>query len=219
MIYNHLIPKVLVGVVTYDGKDYCKEEFEKRLNELTYENYKPFTVWTNDFKGNSRERITKGYNIVLEEFRLEGYDYLLTLEADIIPPKYIIEALMDYNKKICSATYMIGFKNDRHPCIFDGSRYKRKIKGRWESFLNTMNAKELNGELIHAPGGSGLGCCLIHKDVFKKVKEFRHEQAHCDTYFHQDAQKEGFKSMVDTGIICKHYGTAEEWQEIIAKDF
>jgi len=219
MIYKHLIPKVMIGIVTYQGKDYCKEEFRSRLKELTYENYKPFIVQTDSFEGNSRERVTQGYNIVLEEFRKGEYDYLLTLEADIIPPRYIIEALMAHHEDICSATYMIGFKRDRHPCIFDGSKYKRKIGTKWQSFLNTMNAKELNGELIHAPGGSGLGCCLINKTVFEKVEKFRHKQAHCDTYFHQDAQKKGFKSMVDTGIICKHYGTAEEWQEIIAKDF
>ena len=219
MIYKHLIPKVLVGVVTYSGKDYCKEEFENRLHNLTYENYTPFTVWTDNFEGNSRERVTKGYNIVLEEFRLGDYDYLLTLEADIIPPKYIIEALMNHHQDIVSATYMIGFKNDRHPCIFDGKTFKRKVDGIWQSFLNTMSAKEINGELIHASGGAGLGCCLIHKKVFEKVKEFRHEQAHNDTYFHKDVQEAGFKTMVDTGIICKHYGTAEEWQEIIAKDF
>jgi hypothetical protein len=219
VIYKHLIPKVLVGVVTYKGKDYCKEEFRDRLKNLTYENYKPFIVQTDSFGGNSRERITEGYNIVLEEFRNGEYDYLLTLEADIIPPRYIIEALMTHQEEICSATYMIGFKRDRHPCIFDGRKFKRNIDGKWQSFLNTMDAKELNGDLIHASGGSGLGCCLIHKSVFDKIPKFRHEQSHCDTYFHQDAQELKFKSMVDTGIICKHYGTAEEWQEIIAKDF
>jgi len=216
---SYYLPKVLVGIVTYKGKDYCKEEFDKRVKSLTYENYDVFRVWTDDFKGNSRNRVTEGYNIVLEKFRGGNYEYLLTLEADIIPPRYIIEALMQHHEDIVSATYMIGFKNNRHPCIFDGSKFKREIDGKWKSFLNTMDAKDLNGELIHAPGGSGLGCCLIKRKVFDSISKFRHEQAHNDTYFHKDAQRLGFKSMVDTGIICKHYGTAEEWQKIIATNF
>jgi len=219
VIYKHLIPKVLVGVVTYKGKDYCKEEFRDRLKNLTYENYKPFIVQTDSFGGNSRERVTEGYNIVLEEFRNGEYDYLLTLEADIIPPKYIIEALMAHQEEICSATYMIGFKKDRKPCIFDGRKFKRKIGDKWVGVSQVMEPKDLDGTMVHAPGGSGLGCLLISKKVLDDFKGFRSADAHCDTYFHEDVQRLGFKTMVDTGIMCIHYGNSEEWVPKMTTDF
>ena len=213
-------PKVLVGIVTYKGKDYCKGEFDKRVNELTYKNYSVYTIWTDTFDGTSKDRISKGYNLILEEFKKGKYDYLLTLEADIIPPKYIIEALLEHNQLVCSATYFIGFKRDRKPCIFTGRKFRRKVDGKWKSFNDTLPPNQLDGNLIHAKGGCGLGCCLIHKSVFNYIPKFRHEEAHCDTYFHLDVQNNNMRSMVDTGIICKHYGTAEEWQEVIArKDF
>jgi hypothetical protein len=215
--WSELQPKVLVGIVTYKGKDYCKEEFMKRANELTYENYEIFIVKTDEFKGSSKDRITKGYNLILTKFKGGNYDYLLTLEADIIPPKYIIEALQEHHLLVCSATYFVGFKNDRKPCIFTGRQFRRKIDNIWKNFNDTLKPEKLNGELVHASGGCGLGCCLIHKDVFKVVERFRHDEAHCDTYFHDDVQKNKMKTMVDTGIICKHYGTSEDWQEVIAK--
>lgn len=231
--------KILIGTVTYKGKDYCRKEFVKRVKEIltrhstlldmatikfgnikiSKNNIEVTNIerFTDMLKGNSRERITTGYNIILDYFLEGDYDYLLTLESDIIPPPQIIDLLLRHNEKICSATYMIGFKRDRVPCIYTGKKFKRKIGDKYKSFLENFNAKELDGTLIHAKGGCGLGCCLIHRSVFDKVKRFRHEEAHCDTYFHKDAQKLGFKSMVDTGIICKHYGTAEDWQEAIHK--
>lgn len=212
--------KILIGTVTHKAKDYCREEFNLGIYNIvanTPGKYYCEIIHTDNFKGNSRERVTEGYNQLLKFFLENDFDYLLTLESDIIPPPQIIDLLLRHKKEICGATYMVGFKRDRVPCIFIGNTYKRKIGNEYKSFLENIKPNELNGELIHAKGGCGLGCCLIHKSVFDKVKKFRHEEAHCDTYFHKDAQEAGFKTMVDTGIICKHYGSAEDWQEAIHK--
>lgn len=214
-LWNNNIPKVMVGVVTYNGKDYCKEEFMKRVSELTYESYTIEIVDTTDIKGNSRKKIYEGYELLREKFMTSDCDYLLTLEADIIPPRYIIEALMQHGKDVVGATYMIGQKKLRFPCISTGYM-KRKINGKYEKQINFMRADELDGNLIICEN-CGLGCCLIKRSVFNKVKTFRLGDVHCDTLFHEDVKANGLVTWVDTGILCRHFGSYEEWATVVGK--
>jgi hypothetical protein len=218
-VWGSKIPKVLVGTITYHGKDYCREEFEWRRISLAYENYEIKEIWTDDYKGVSRERITKGYNELLDYFFQGDYDYLLTLEADIIPPRYIIEALMAQNKDVISALYMIGPKGNRFPCVFTDKKLKRRNPdGSLTTHIEGIPMNNIDGSIIEAKGGTGLGCCLIKREVLENIGCFRYGEAHCDMYFHEDAYKFGYKSHVDSSILCKHYGSWEEWQEAIAKN-
>jgi len=213
-VWKDTIPKVMVGVVTYSGKDYCKEEFMSRVRSLTYERYIVEVVDTTSFEGNSRKKIYEGYELLREHFLTSDCDYLLTLEADIIPPRYIIEALMQHQKDVVGATYMIGKKKVRFPCISLGFM-KRKINGKYERQINFMRADDLDGNLIMCEG-CGLGCCLIKRKVFDKIK-FRLGDVHCDTLFHEDVKNEGMITWVDTGILCRHFGSYEEWCEVVGK--
>jgi len=223
---NGVVPKVLVGVVTWDRKNYCRKEFVSRIHDLTYDYYeiKEFDTTPNESgvkltehysKGvNSRERTTKAYNR-LKEFFLEGnYDYLMIIEADVIPPRYIIEALMAHDKDVCSAVYMIGREKDRHPCLFKKDMVKRKVGSTYLKMLEHYQAKDLDGELWYVDGMSGIGCHLIRGEVLKKITFHHGETHHCDTEFHHDLHKLGIKAYVDTGILCKHYGNATEWLRI-----
>ena len=211
-------PNVMVGVVTYDGKKYCEEEFMDRLENLSYPLYDVTIIRTDGWTGTPQERIRDGYNKILDAFMTSGYDYLMTLESDIIPPRQIIELLLDRDKDIVGATYFIGFKNDRRPCILDGRNVKRKHQGEWRTIFNTINPNEIDGTLKEAPGGCGLGCVLIKRYVFDKIKSFKCGQAFCDTHFAKEAYQKGLHIWADTGIIVRHLGFSEDWQEIIAKE-
>jgi hypothetical protein len=218
-VWNALIPKVMVGVVTYKGKKYCREEFEERANKLTYENYIIETVNTTGYSGKSRDRITQGYNELLRRFFLTDCDYLFTLEADVIPPRYIIEALMSHHKDVIGAIYPIGSIKSRYPCAFTDKPFTVKnFKGeKLHVNLKAFEWTDIDGTVKLARGGCGLGCVLIKREVLEIVNKFRYGQAHCDTYFHEDLRNNKIDAWVDTGIICKHHGTWEEWQEVIAK--
>jgi hypothetical protein len=218
-VWGSKIPKVLVGTITYHGKDYCREEFEWRRISLTYDNYEIKEIWTDTFKGTSRDRITQGYNQLLEYFFESDYDYLLTLEADIIPPRYIIEALMEHNKDVISALYLIGPIKNRYPCAFSGKKFRLKHPdGKETTGIQSYDFNQIDGSVIECPGGTGLGCCLIKRKVLQDIGCFRYGEAHCDMYFHEDLYKKGYKGYVDSSILCKHYGNWEEWQEAIAKN-
>jgi len=210
---------VLVGTVTYKGKDYCRKEFDERRRNLSHPLYAIAEVDTSDYVGSSRDRITKGYNDLLDIFFKGNYDYLLTLEADIIPPKEIIQALLDCDKPVISALYMIGPKDNRYPCAFTGkvTRIKHPFSGEIQKGIVSLTFQDVDGSIKETPGGTGLGCCLIKREVLEKIGKFRYDEAHCDMYFHEDVYKNGYTSWVHTGYICKHYGNWQEWIEKIIK--
>lgn len=212
-------PKVMLGTVTYKGKDYCRDEFTSNRANLDYDNYTIKEVWTDDHYGNTRVKISYGYNELLQLFLASDCDYLLTLEADIIPPKHIIKTLLSHDKDIVGAVYQIGPKKNRYPCAFTGRKFNIRNNAGSVVGKGTQSFEwtHIDGTLKQSPGGCGLGCVLIKRKVFSKISKFRHTSVHCDMWFHRDAQDEGFETWVDTSIICKHHGSFEEWQPLIAK--
>ena len=131
-------PKVLVGVVTYDGKDYIFPQNYAIVSNLSYPNY-DFVIVDNS-KGNSyittlrRRRCRNVHHVnrasnsrmtlamcqnYIRELMLKGnYDYLMLIESDLTPPKDIIEKLMRHNKPVTGAAYFIGTEGISIPCIF-----------------------------------------------------------------------------------------------------
>ena len=208
-----MIPKVMVGTVTYKGKDYCRGEFVKRRDELDGDIIEE--VWTDDIDKRSVERITDGYNILLNRFLDSDCTHLLTLEADIIPPSHIIKQLLGYDLPVVGALYMIGPVKNRHPCAyFKGRKRRRDAYGNeLVPTVNHIGLNEIDGTLQEIEG-CGLGCVLIKREILENYK-FRFEQAHCDTYFHLDTLKKGIKTYVDTSIVCKHHGSWEEWLKVM----
>lgn len=129
------IPRVLVAIPTYNGKDYIFEEFMKRISEFTYENYDILIVDSSAQKGGpfykksikymkgnakkkeviamrrsdtGRQTLCKARNIIRKYMLDDDYEYMFHLESDLIPPKNIIEFLMSQDKIIITGMYEIG---------------------------------------------------------------------------------------------------------------
>ena len=63
---------------------------------------------------------------------------------------------------------------------------------------------------------SGLGCILIHKDVFKKIK-FRYDkktEGFDDVFFSKDLRDKNIEMYADLGVICKHLVKDWSWEGI-----
>src|SRR3989344_8026379 len=116
--------KILVGCPTYEGYNYCLKEYAEQANSLTYTNYdvtladnspgKDYAetikkhglgVIKGPYSDNVYKRIVESRNLLRQKAIDEDYDYFLSLEQDVIPPKDIIERLMKHGKDIVTGIY------------------------------------------------------------------------------------------------------------------
>jgi len=214
------LPKVLVGCPTSQHKEYCLKEYADAVKSLTYKNYDILLVDNSEnddymekikkervqaIKGQyhegARDRIVESRNI-LREKTIEGYDYLLSLEQDVIPPKDIIEKLIAHNKKIITGIY---FANNTMP---DGSialiPLVYKLTDEKTLSMKPLSEEEVFKDQLMKVVSCGLGCVLIHKNVLEKIK-FRYElNSFDDRWFCIDAYKLKIPIYADTSIRCKH---------------
>lgn len=151
-----MMPRVLVGVVTYEGKDYIFPKNYEIISNLTYPNYdfvvvdnSPTSNYVNKLRrrgykhihhitrggeldgttNNSRMALAKSQNFIRNYMLENDYDYLLLVESDLLPPKDIIERLLGHVKPVVGCWYWIGTEGIKLPCIFVNQRMPNGLMG------------------------------------------------------------------------------------------
>ena len=135
------------------------------------------------------------------------YDYLFSLEQDVIPPKDVLERLLSAKKRLISGVYFTYLERDGRKGYFpliwtkaEGTNYY------------IMKPSELNRG-IRKIASAGLGCVLIHKTILKDIK-FRYEKSHPgfdDIHFFLDCKTKKINVYADTGLLCKHLIKNRPW--------
>ncbi len=246
-------PKVLVGCPTSDLYEFCLEDYSKAVKNLTYPNYnfllidnskdknyikkildKGLNAIKSEYYDSAMQRITTSRNLLRKYFLENNYDYLLSLEQDVIPQKDVIESLLKHNKKIISGIYYMPIKIPPNIIKFKPVLYDFPTEQQWQETLKDpkmvvemkkrgftskedmrrqFTAEEVKKEKVIEVKTCGLGCVLIHKDVLKKI-EFRNKpgvKCFDDVYFCIDARKNNFKIYADTSIKCEHLFLKKPW--------
>lgn len=112
-------PKVLVTCPTYDGKEYCWQQWIDMVKSLTYPSYDILAVdnsKTEDFynkykdqipmihltfradeKDDAMYRVCKSMAEVQRHFLKGDYTHWMNIEADVIPPPDVIETMFKYS--------------------------------------------------------------------------------------------------------------------------
>lgn len=221
------LPKVLIFTITYEGKEYCFDEFVKQFDELTYPKDSYRHVWIDNSSNdnyyellksrgldvikvergnNTREALARSQNAARKIVLEEDYDYALSIESDILGvPKDIIEQLISTGKEMVGCVYPIGPKEKRIPCVTMPSINKNGTGG-----TRLINDEEigiiLNNPGLHAVNSCGLGCTLIRKDVLEKIPFYYipYLRPHSDAWFAIDVWKNGFRIFVNSAIILDH---------------
>ncbi len=208
--------KILVGCPTSNHKFYCLKDYVKAVKNLNYKTYdillvdnsktnaylslikKDLPVIKGHYLENARDRIIESRNILRKKVLDEDYDYFLSLEQDVLPPRDVIERLLNYNKDIVTGVYFA-----RDP---DGNLTPLLYKYTDKENVRNLTFDEVKNPNLIGVDACGLGCVLISRKVLEKIK-FRYnkeDNAFDDIWFSIDAKKNGFNIFCDTSVKCKH---------------
>ena len=134
------------------------------------------------------------------------YDYLMSVDSDIVLPKDTLKKMLAADKDIISGLYI-----QRIPNTHTLEVYMDTLSG------GTANIpyQYINGRGVVEIAACGMGCCLIKGDVFRKMEypHFFYKSAlnhkntvSEDVYFCMKARAAGFKVWADESIRCEHIG-------------
>lgn len=189
------------------------------------------TTWTMDsgthVHPHPYQNITANYNWARQKALNEGYDALLTIEADMIPPPETIDLLADAPADVVYGLYI--FRQGKQ-----WSAYQRLgLFGARSYSMDPDLARESWGKTIEV-GGLGMGCTLIHRRVLERIpfrlyegkdddwlleayaekaarqsipinlKLPRYTMMANDWLFGLDLQHYGYKQVCETRVVCGH---------------
>lgn len=146
-------------------------------------------------------RVVHSRNLIIKYFLENNYDYLLSLDQDVIPPKDVIEKLLKFQKDIISGVYYGFFLIDGvkklRPLLYEYTEDGRK---------RNLNLDEVKDEKLIKVKECGAGCLLVKKDVLKKVKFglLPDKTTTDDVYFCHKAREAGYEIFAYTGVKAKH---------------
>jgi len=220
------IPSVLVYTITYSGKDYVWDKFSEAAKAMSYPNYHHVIVDNTDDNGeyaeklrkdgfdvvrtprgnNSREAMTRGQEWSRLKAIDENYDYIMSLESDIIVTPTIIQDLIGDAKEYVGALYFIGDEHTRIPCITIPKKHETY------GLMGTRLLEPHETKLFYKKGlinvnNCGLGCTLMERQVFTVVaySYFPDLRTHSDSFYANEVWHKGFRVFVDTDIVLEHY--------------
>lgn len=132
------------------------------------------------------------------------YDYLFSIDSDIVLPNDALVKLIQADKDIISGYYIQRKHNETTPELF-----KAKNGG-----VDHYKVEELELGLMEIDA-CGFGCVLIKGHVLNEMEyphfkykssiDFAYTESE-DTYFCKKAKEKGFKIWADTTINCGHKG-------------
>jgi GT2 family glycosyltransferase len=126
-------PKILVGISTYKGMEYCSERFLEGVEKLTYPNKEILIIENSEddeyfnklkkekgivlikddtFEKEKIKRVVSSRNKIIDYAIKNDWDYIFMLDADVLAPEDAIEQLLDCNKDIVSGIYFNYFVNE-----------------------------------------------------------------------------------------------------------
>lgn len=220
------LPKVLIFTPIYEGKDYCLDRWLGFVKDINYPNKKHIIIdnsatsaYAESLKprvehlgievyhvgrgNNSREALTRAQVFARKMALDEGYDYLLSIESDIMVPPNVVQWLVSRHKGVVTGCYLIGTENNRIPCITLPEQYGDHWGTR---LLKPEEFKQFTNNGIVQVQAGGMGCCLMRRDVLEKVGFYYDSRfkGHSDIYFFNSCFNMKIPVFVDTDMWLDH---------------
>jgi len=159
--------------------------------------------WLNPKNKQNQQYIADSMEVIRHKAIQGNYDILVVLETDIIPPRDFIERLLLHQKNVVSGAYFIGQGENSHLML-----QQIEVGNGFRNTTNITGGKDIlfANNKLHQVYAAGLGCILIHREVFSKFA-FRYEKganAHPDSFFAVDLHRAGVPQYLDASFICEH---------------
>lgn len=230
--------KVLLGILTYEGKDYVWDKFWHNIQRLTYPNLdivivdngkdksyysklkrrtkhlSNVTVYHVKRAETSRESMAISLNKLRSHFLKGDYSHLMMIESDLVPPVDIIERLMSHNEGVVGSVYLIGHDDVKsqppRPCLFSVDYETNGTRN-----LEPDVGFGYFGKGVVPIHGCGFGSTLFKRWVIERFM-FTYDLGmpikHTDVMFFKDYHNSGFQAYVDTDLIIPHYPS--KWEKV-----
>ena len=143
-----------------------------------------------------------------ETFLCGGYDAMLVIESDIVPPPDTLQRLAAMEADVAYGAYVFRGTNavnilERY---YAGTGRKARnmgepltVRGLWDAAVETG---------VVECSGCGLGCILIRRNVLMETPfEAARDGGFFDMDWTQAVYQKGYKMMADTGVRCGHIDT------------
>ena len=150
----------------------------------------------------------------------KNYDYLFSVDSDIVLPKDCLTKMLSEKFDIISGMYIQRNENEQILEIYR----KNDLGG-----ITNVNLCDVMPAGFHEVDGCGFGCVLINCNVIRSIEYphfvYRSAINHKDTfsediYFCQKAKEVGARIWVDSTIVCEHIGNRKFVPSLsVAKDF
>jgi glycosyltransferase involved in cell wall biosynthesis len=136
-----------------------------------------------------------------------NFDYLFSVDSDIIFPKDTLKKLLAHNVDMVSGVYIQRKVNEEILEIYRGNSNGRMVN---------VSMRDILPQGLHEISGCGFGCVLVKSDVIRNIPypQFVYHSAldHANTFsedlhFCKQAASRGAKIYVDSTIVCDHKGT------------
>lgn len=188
------VKKILIAVPT---NKYVETETMKAIYDLEVpEGYKTELQFFYGY------RIDQIRNLIADWAK--RYDYLFSVDSDMVFPPDTLKRLLAHNKDMVSGLYI-----QRKPGEHILEIYRNGFH---------VSYGDIRGKGLVEIGGCGFGCVLINSDVIRKI-EYPHFHYHValdhkdtvseDNYFCNKAREVGFQIFADTSLLVDHVGTVK----------
>ncbi|MHC4361472.1 MAG: hypothetical protein ACYSTZ_01495 [Planctomycetota bacterium] len=141
-----------------------------------------------------------------------GYDALMTIEADMMPPANALNRLAHTGADISYGLYVS--RHGKHPWL-TMEKVTEQVRGSKGMGETWQERGAMWGKVI-ASAGVGLGCTFIGRDVLEAITfRVKDEFIANDWYFAIDAREKGFTQAHDCSVVCGHIdGYRTLWPDV-----